>query len=452
MSEPSANERREYPRAKVKFNVVLIGEGLRPRGCRVLDVSQGGVLLEWPDAVTGSDVSGPGLGQFFQRGDLVEVRFAVDSALGGGRQNFHLAGYVVRVVERRIAVAFRALDARLGALLDRYLQADPDSQDTGSGLEQPSGADGEMPTQGSPSAAIAGVVEATRQERVGGARNPAEQPPLTKLGPGAASMEHTPGKAEKEEMVSEPRATVDPREGRMGARRSMLVAALFLVGVVAIAALLVGSFSLQERVTALEAEMTNIVDLINDVEKDRVDATNGLREVISDVSQRVEGLGDSVVALERRLPAAPAHAQTPEPNETETPAVPSAVAKATGELPATPPGAAAPSGDPVGSGQAPMEPVAAKPAAPARDAAAEPNPHGKWMVSLIALRNKGAADRLLAKGRALDIPVEQVQVSAGGKPLWRLQISGFDSAQSAASYGEEVKAKLGLKEYWVSRR
>ena len=77
---------------------------------------------------------------------------------------------------------------------------------------------------------------------------------------------------------------------------------------------------------------------------------------------------------------------------------------------------------------------------------------GPWAINLLSSRSKVDTERLAAKARSRDIPVEQTRATVMGKEYWRLQITGFGSAREAKSYAGTIIATLGLKDYWLLKR
>jgi len=76
-------------------------------------------------------------------------------------------------------------------------------------------------------------------------------------------------------------------------------------------------------------------------------------------------------------------------------------------------------------------------------------PH--WYINLASLPSKADADKYASRARSKDIQVEQHAVTIKGKDYWRVQAGGFASAGEARAQAETIKAKLGLKEVWISK-
>jgi cell division septation protein DedD len=75
-----------------------------------------------------------------------------------------------------------------------------------------------------------------------------------------------------------------------------------------------------------------------------------------------------------------------------------------------------------------------------------------WVVNLVSLSNKAAADRFSAKARSKDIQAEWYAVTVKGKQYWRVHVSGFSTATEAKSQENIIKEKLGLKDVWITKR
>jgi hypothetical protein len=77
---------------------------------------------------------------------------------------------------------------------------------------------------------------------------------------------------------------------------------------------------------------------------------------------------------------------------------------------------------------------------------------GPWVINLVSSPSKADADRFAARARASDIETEQQQVTVKGRQYWRVQITGFASAEEARAYAGTARAKLGLEDVWITRR
>jgi septal ring-binding cell division protein DamX len=90
--------------------------------------------------------------------------------------------------------------------------------------------------------------------------------------------------------------------------------------------------------------------------------------------------------------------------------------------------------------------------APADAGASTTTQGGPWVINLVSLADKPAADRFAARAEAKDIHVQQSQVTVKGKSYWRVQAGGFATADEAKAHADSIKTKLGLKDTWISRR
>ena len=82
----------------------------------------------------------------------------------------------------------------------------------------------------------------------------------------------------------------------------------------------------------------------------------------------------------------------------------------------------------------------------------QPERSGDWYINLMTLSNTQSAERLTAEGREKGFPVVLEPARIRGRDLWRLRIYGFESKQAAREYGAEVQKQLGLDEILVRRR
>jgi cell division septation protein DedD len=83
-----------------------------------------------------------------------------------------------------------------------------------------------------------------------------------------------------------------------------------------------------------------------------------------------------------------------------------------------------------------------------------PRPAGKaglWAINLGSYTNKKVADRKLEQYQQQDIAAEQVTAVVNNKTMYRLQIPGFQTRQSALSHAESVQEMLGLTDVWIKK-
>jgi hypothetical protein len=77
---------------------------------------------------------------------------------------------------------------------------------------------------------------------------------------------------------------------------------------------------------------------------------------------------------------------------------------------------------------------------------------GPWIINLLSSRSKQDTDRLAEIAAANGIPVVQSRAIVKGKEYWRLQVTGFSNASEAKNYALPVKQKLGIKDVWIFRQ
>lgn len=77
---------------------------------------------------------------------------------------------------------------------------------------------------------------------------------------------------------------------------------------------------------------------------------------------------------------------------------------------------------------------------------------GSWVVNLHSVQNRAAADDFAALARSQGIEVELRNVKIRGEQFWRIQVTGFPTADAARSYAGTTRKQLRLKEVWVMKR
>ena len=102
-------DRRRHARTPVNINAMLIGQTTVPKGCRVRNVSQQGMLLQCePD----------GRLLTFSKGDKVEIHLTVQYA--GEKKSLTIPSSVRHVNEAYIYVEFQHPDLKLVELIESY--------------------------------------------------------------------------------------------------------------------------------------------------------------------------------------------------------------------------------------------------------------------------------------------------------------------------------------------
>lgn len=187
---------------------------------------------------------------------------------------------------------------------------------------------------------------------------------------------------------------------------------------------LAASTSLRQRVATLEAAAQRQAETLANVQI-RLTADQG-HEQLATLDHRLDALAVSVAALETGK--AP-----PTNSETMTPIAKKPAQKAE-QQDAT-------------AGQNPRTGTSDLKSAPADKDETAP-----WVINLVSLYDQAAADRFTRQARDKGIDVTQNRVQVQGRPVWRLQIDGFDTREAALVYSEANKDKLGLKKVWIFKR
>jgi len=385
-------ERRRYERIAVNLNVALLDERAMPRGCRVRDVSQGGMLLQFEH---------PG-GASYTAGNAVRVRISIKEH--EERRVLLLPATIKRVEENGMGVEFLKPQAELMQLLEPY-QLDREQ-----------------------AAAPALAVVHSRAAGGGDQRPATDDPPQPHHHHHATSARAGARMAER---IAAARAAVraggDALQGRLatGDRRLLQLglASLAVAGAIAVFDL-ASSSSINHRLGILENTVEQQAEAVAGVQI-RLTADKARESVIDDLKAQVRELTVSVAALETGHiePAArqPADAAAP-PDHDRVVGQSAATVQVDSGAEATPP---------------PVDKPAKK---------------GPWVINLVSLYDQAAADRFAQRAKSMGIPVEQDRTLVKGKPVWRLQVSGFDSRDQASAYGDANKTKLSLKNVWIFKR
>jgi len=391
-------ERRRYARSAVNLNVDLLNDRAMPRGCRLCDVSEGGLLLQFEHPVGSST---------FETGDAVKVRVSLRE--GDERTVLLLPATVRRVEETGLGAEFHKPAAELMPLVEPYQLDKPDVRE-----------DAVTVTAGDSRGAAVGV-QTLASERPSRPHYRPAPGTGARLAPRTAALRQAI--AASGERSAEPPEQTDTRSGN---RRVLQVGLASLAVAAAIVVFdLATMSSTGRRLSALEQATEQQAETLAGLQI-RLTTDKGKESQVADLSTRVNELAVAVAALETGH-LAPAGREA-----------------AAGTLPANHP-------------QQPASNEEERPPQVSPNAAAAPNPapaapEGPWVLNLVSIYDQAAADQFASKARSAGIPVEQNQALVNGKQVWRLQVSGFASREAANHYGDTSKKKLGLKNVWIFKR
>ena len=406
-------ERRRDERISVSLKAALLNARTLPRGCRVRDFSQRGMLLQYD-----YDGNDPG----FDDGDTVAVRLSLRQA--DERKVVTLPATVRRVEPNGIGVEFQQPEARLLELLEPWRLDRPQLQEAELAADRSGIGNGDT----------AGTVTRLIRPRPRHRGSPGRAAPPVFGGAGHADRTAADNAARTPAAGPVPK----PAAAALTDRRLFYVGLIALVCATLILVLDFGdSAALKHRLSALEAGSRNHAAALSEM-RDRFAAVGEPGQALADLSARLDTLTVSVAALDGKLAVASPRAsfeaaameKTPHPDN---------------DASAGPEPVATPVAEPVVTAAAVRE-VEAVLDAPA-DA-----PNGPWLINLVSLFDKAAADRFVATAESKGVRVTENRVTVKGREVWRLQIDGFATQQEARAYGATVSEKLGLKDVWVFKR
>ncbi len=401
-------ERRNHARVAVNLQAALLDDAQpMPMGCRVRDVSKGGMLLqhEHSDKAT-----------TFHAGDKVEVRLSIRQA--DERKTIPLSTTIKHVEENGIGVEFLQPQSQLMTLVDPYRLDKEETQEMAAQQVREKLAAGNTV---SPVSAETSARASRRRFAIQRARAQFAETLKTTREPAA----------EKEPRVVEQSPAGNSVTGKSD-RRLFYIGLLSLIAAVGILLLDSGNRTrLENRMSALESVIDRQVNALT-ILRARLTPTDTRANELSELNARVETLATSFAALEARI--VQDAAQTA-PSTTATPGPPAAL-----------PGGPQPANDKT------ADETLAKTTATERSQAQSTGNDGPWVINLVSLYDQAAANRFMEKARAKDIRTDSNPVSVNGKTVWRVQVSGFPSRDEASAYGDTSKEKLGLNSVWIFKK
>jgi hypothetical protein len=384
-------ERVGHARIPVHLNAVLIGEKTVPKGCKVRNVSDQGMLLT-------CDADGRIL--TFRDGDLVDIHLLFPRPEG---TRYLSTSAIVRHVDANgIGVKFSHPDAQLVNLIESYRidqSRDPDAITTHQ-HEMPE-PDRPEDVVISPASVFSGHADRRQSPVDAGSRRYYYLGLLTLvmaigiitagyLGTSGRGKGMTGVEALSRGYHSElPRSGTRPppgSDGEMGGNSG------------------VGEIVLKPDESVSTPEQERTLD---------TPAQAGVHELIP-------SRGTAGIAVAVEMDGAPAAGISHEEESTAPSAMPPAMTATTGQEhgPAT-----------------------------ASDHAAEKR--GPWVINLLSSPSRSEADRFADKARKQGIPVELSRVRLKGRMYFRVQLTGFQTARLARDSADPVKEALGLKDVWI---
>ena len=268
-------ERRRDERISVSLKAALLNDRTLPRGCRVRDFSQRGMLLQY-------DYDGNDSG--FDAGDTVAVRLSLRQT--DERKVVTLPATVRRVEQNGIGVEFQQPEARLLELLEPWRLDRPQQQE----------ADRTGVGHGDTAGTVTRLIRPRPRHRGSAGR---AAPPVF----GAAGRaDRTPADVAAPTPAAGP--VPKPAAAALTDRRLFYVGLVALVCAMLILVLDFGdNAGLKHRLSALEAGSRNHAAALSEM-RDRFAAVGEPGQALADLNARLDTLTVSVAALDGKLAAA----------------------------------------------------------------------------------------------------------------------------------------------------
>jgi len=77
---------------------------------------------------------------------------------------------------------------------------------------------------------------------------------------------------------------------------------------------------------------------------------------------------------------------------------------------------------------------------------------GPWVINFVSTSSKNDAELLANKALSKNIQTGLQQTTVKGTKYWRVQITGFPTADDAKTYAVTAKKRLDLKDTWIMKR
>jgi hypothetical protein len=426
-------ERRRHARTPVNINALLIGEKTVPKGCRIINVSQQGMLLY---------CEADGRLSTFNDGDTVDIHLTVQHA--GEQKKLTIPATVRHVGENSVDVEFPHPDPILMDLIESYRVSDKHQ------------------------------LEATFGQNLGNRVTPLL----------------TPHPAE----IPSPDSTSDTAS-RQSHRPLYLAMLSLLLGLCIVTGGYIYTASIDSRINTLEILSTNQTDELTQIRR-RVFSDNPPDNRYDSLNTRISALTEAVGQLENRLLNQPARTVSMEAGSkvqlqpayddppvmitdrdnhsrprnivyTDDQPAATGVGPVTGITAPEPP-SSEPAVIPASEAAPPQGPFRPTQQAAQTAAVSDPEPSGMghhapvvpaeiaeievggpWRINLLSSPDRSDVQRLADKAAGLDISTRIEEAEVKGRTWWRLQVTGYQSMEQATSAAEPLKQALGINEVWI---
>jgi hypothetical protein len=414
----------------VNINALLIGEKTVPKGCRVINVSQNGMLLY---------CEADGRLSTFNDGDTVDIHLTVQHA--GKQKKLTIPSCVRHVAENSVDVEFLHSDPILMDLIESYRVSNQHKLEASLGLSYPA------------------------QEKFARIGN-TEPPPALQKEQAAPNIQPT-------------------------SHRTFYLGVLALLFTVCVAA---GGYvytaSIDGRISTLESLSRSQADVVEELQN-RIFSTSLQEGRYASLNARMTALGDAFAHLEDKLtmllpatgsapnnepsasavteadktsenppdtqPLATKHTldeSQPRQQELEVPAQPFTNAPVVGVRPTEQPAPEEKNIQPSEQSPADTQPTAvtAETIPATRTAPPQQAGTGPWTINLISSPDKGDVNRLARLAQAANISTSVELAKVKGREYWRLQAGGYSSMAEAEQHAEPIKEALKISEVWIFRK
>jgi len=441
-------------RTHADLDAMLIGQKSVPKGCRVLNVSPQGMMLQCePD----------GRLLTFRDSDLVDIHLTVQH--GGGRKKFAIPAIVNRVDIKSIDVVFQHPNSELLKLIEAYRISDAHMMEASIALSPNEGGARVTALPNKPAVTVNAQEEepGPRQSRRR-ALYPVLATVILSVCIAAGAYLYTSGIDSRLNVLET--ITIN-QTNELAEMRSRIFSSSLQEG--RYASLNARLQALTDAFGTLEGKLDTVISgqpLIADsavkAAATEIIATGGKEIPISISMENPPGADPDTTAKPSSRETIPDNEPTiladrPEPEST-MPATAREQSTATGStdtartaIATTQPANMAEQQD-----TAATDSTASKVSIP-RSEVEKPRVttstgDGPWIINLLSSRSKRDTDRLAEIAAAHGIPVVQSRAIVKGKEYWRLQVTGFSNASEAKNYALPVKQKLGIKDVWIFRQ
>lgn len=450
--DDSYADRRENERVPLHLNVILNEKNNRPRGCRVLNVSQGGMFLEWSDA--SQQNSGESAAEHFKLGDSIEILFSFRGITG--RKDLKMPAQVMRAEGKGIGISFTNTNPAITELLKTRKEDDGRAK-------------------------VQHITNSSEKNNPAQKSNQVEQKnthsPKPNTTPANTDNQDTDSliaeldadltRVMQESDIDSPasftialdsqtddEALIDSQSTRTHVEKSYPTPMLIIT--FALTILMFGGFwfyqtNIEKQITTIQNDINKNTQMLT-AQNNSTIPLESIESSIRNINIRFDKLKAKIESIQVKIQtkAKPKPINMPTLDDNFVVSAPALVEEVQVPITTNNPATHTPIIEPQPITKPLISITSVRPVI--EEPTKEKTVAGLWAINIIALKNKASAEALVNKAEEFDIDITMETKMSNNSLLYHLIIKGLASRADAEKYARVVEKKLNIKSTWINRR